>query len=85
MKPYARTLPLLFLWSALSPLWAGTLTWTPRRFDVYWIETRSDLLSGDWTPERLATQPEDAPTVTADNLPQAPAGGTLFYRVRRVD
>lgn len=63
----------------------GTVEWTGRRFDLFRVQTSSDLTVGDWTTIRLATQPEDLPVVTEEHLPSAEAGGALFYRVRRVD
>jgi hypothetical protein len=63
----------------------GTLTWSARRFDVYRIQTRSDLTTGDWTTVRLATQSDAASTVSEDTLPLPIPGQSLFYRVERVD
>jgi len=62
----------------------GGIQWVGRRFDLYRIQTRTDLLSGDWTTFRLDTETEDIPTFTSEDLPEAANGGAIFYRVERV-
>jgi len=63
----------------------GAIQWVGRRFDLYRIQTRSDLTTGDWTTIRLDSESENLSTFTSDELPEAAGGEALFYRIERVE
>jgi hypothetical protein len=68
--------------TGISP---GEIQWEGRRFDLYRIQTRSDLTTGNWTTIRLDSESANLATFTSDDLPEAAPGETRFFRVERVE